>query len=679
MQKSDPDTYSRILEGDRLALQKHSGHGSAIAQVYSHMIMPLSNRRDKETQIIWGLKDFESRFQRKAASIWLAETAVDLETLELMVQHGMQYVILAPRQAKCVRPVGDADWQDAENETVDSSRPYLVNLPNGSKIIAFFYNGELSRAVAFEGLLHNGHDFAHRIIEEFDVDHTDAKILNLATDGESYGHHHQHGDMALAYALDFMGDHPDVTLTNYAEYLSRYPVEWEAEIIENSSWSCIHGIERWRSNCGCHSGYQPDWNQLWRGPLREAFDTLRDGLTDLYANFLAPYCDNPWDVRNDYISVILDGSPDSQNNFFARWFGTEIETDPALAEKMFKALEMQRSLILMYTSCGWFFDEISGIETVQNLKYACRALELAKDIFDVDLEPEFLAHLEKAPSNIEDMKNGRVIYERYAKPSQMDFFQLAANFSVNLLESDHQRTLYDHRFSVTHYVKNMDEISATLEIKSLRTTEQKSLNISIRSRGEIALNIEVRDRLDNTAEMFSLSDLLTDQQRMLLNRIKDKTSQDVLKEWDRLYRHHYKTMKELNDFNVALPENFSEIAYHVQSEQIYSALSKADLSNLKEDVEQFFAWGFDFDRPAIRKAFCLGLEKLFEPLKDNANQKNLQNFLHMLEIADYFSFSMELESVQIDFYRWLKNFGPAETDWKDTIHAISQRLKILYG
>ena len=677
MQKHDPETYDRILEGDRSAQQKHSGHGGAIAQVYSHMIMPLANRRDKETQIIWGLKDFESRFQRKAASIWLAETAVDLETLELMAQHGMQYVILAPRQAKRIRPIGDEQWQDAENETVESSRPYCVNLPNGARMTVFFYNGELSRAVAFEGVLHNGHDFARRIIEEFNGEDSGPRILNLATDGESYGHHHHHGDMALAYALDFMDNHADVTLTNYAEYLSSHAVEWEAEIIENSSWSCIHGIERWRDNCGCHSGYQPDWNQLWRAPLRQAFDFLRDSLSDVYADILSQHCDDPWAVRNDYISILLDGSVQNRNVFFERWFGTSIEADSALAEKIFKCLEMQRSLILMYTSCGWFFDEISGIETVQNLKYACRALEMAREACGLDLEDGFLNILENAPSNIEAMKNGRVIYELYVKPSCIGFYKLAANFSIDMQPGDHRKILYSHDFSVSDYRQDENGTFATLDITSLETTEKKRFEVRITSENQIDIKIRVKNRAEGKTEEFSLSDLLADQQNRLLADIRNTITKKIMEEWDGLYRQYDDTLKQLDNFNIALPAPFRDIAYHVQNERIHDSLRSGH--EIKAHIDEFLDWDFEFDKAAIRKSYHAALEESFERLRNMPGEEPLRNFLNILKMADYFPFSMELECTQIDFYKWLNESRTAKDDWKDTIHEISQRLKILHG
>ncbi|HTK84568.1 MAG TPA: DUF3536 domain-containing protein, partial [Patescibacteria group bacterium] len=359
LEHHDETAYKAILGGDRESRERFGGHGSAIAQVYNHIIMPLANRRDRETQVKWGLRDFERRFGRAAEAMWLPETAVDAETLEILADHGMKFVILAPRQAKAVRDDGEQEWQDVTGEKIDPRRPYAVNLPGGKSIAAFFYDGPISKAVAFEGVLNNGGQFADRLMQGFSDDEG-PQLVHIATDGESYGHHHRHGEMALAYALDDIERNGKAEIVNYALYLEKFPPQREAEIYDNSSWSCVHGVGRWKEDCGCNSGMKGGWKQEWRAPFREAMDLLRNNLAEPYERFMAGYTRDPWSMRDDYINVILDRSPDNIQAFLSRWLkDAKKEPQPVL-----KALEMQRNLLLTYTSCAWFFDEISGIETV---------------------------------------------------------------------------------------------------------------------------------------------------------------------------------------------------------------------------------------------------------------------------------------------------------------------------
>src|SRR6202789_2015691 len=375
-------TYRMILDGERKSRRAFKGHSSAMAQVYNHTIMPLANARDKITQIRWGIADYISHFGAPPEGMWLAETAVDSETLELLAQHGVKFTILAPRQCRRVRKIAGADdevvWSPTPNDTVNSTRPYLVRFASGLSITVFFYNGGISQAIAFEGLLNSGDAFAGRLKDGFIPDATGPQLMHVATDGESYGHHHRYGEMALAYAVKLLEQDKTVHLANYGSFLAQFPPDHECEIVENSSWSCIHGVERWRSNCGCNSG-RPGWNQAWRKPLREALDALRDALVPLTEAEGVKLFQDVWAARNAYIDVILNRNNETTNRFF------EAQQSHALSaeerNRALKLMEMQRHAQLMYTSCGWFFDDISGIETVQVIAYAARALQLAQNLF----------------------------------------------------------------------------------------------------------------------------------------------------------------------------------------------------------------------------------------------------------------------------------------------------------
>jgi alpha-amylase/alpha-mannosidase (GH57 family) len=437
--------YHTILVADANSQKRFGGHGSAMAQVYNHIILPLANTRDRITQIRWGIADFEHRFQRKPEGMWLPETAVDTESLELLAAEGIRFVVLAPHQCARVRSLTqkdvvqlsfenadrpeDAGWRETPNASVDTTQSYLVKLKDGRSINIFFYDGPRSQAVAFGGLLNDGNAFARRLMEGFSDEIHRPQLVHIATDGESYGHHHRHGEMALAWALKSIEDEGQAHLTNYGEFLEKFPSEYEAQIAEDTSWSCAHGIERWRSNCGCNSGHA-GWNQEWRAPLRAALDGLRDGLAPLVKERAANLFSDLDAARDAYIDVVLDR--ENVDHFLA-----EHEAHELTAEERVTALELmelERNAMLMYTSCGWFFDEISGIETVQVLAYAGRALHLASELFGEkgkELERNFEAELEKAKSNVASQGDGAQIYRRRVKAERVGLEQVAAHYAIS--------------------------------------------------------------------------------------------------------------------------------------------------------------------------------------------------------------------------------------------------------
>ena len=429
MEKKEPEVYRAILEADKQSQQNFSGHGSAIAQAYNHMILPLANRRDKYTQVRWGIADFKKRFGRMPESLWLAETACNTETLEVLAECGMKFVILAPGQCAKVRKIGEEKWQDVSGAKVDPKRAYLCNLPSGRRIALFFYDGPVSQGIAFSDTLKSGETFAGRLLGTYNSG-PEAQLMHIATDGETYGHHQKFADMALAYCLKYVEDKTDVVLTVYGEFLAKNPPLYEAQIFENSSWSCFHGVERWRADCGCNSGMHGGWHQKWRKPLRDALDWLRDEMIKTYDTVGRQYFKDPWAARDEYIDLVLDRSLDAQHRFFLKHATEKAWTDRPGALRL---LEMQRFAMLMYTSCGWFFDEISGIETVQIMQYAARAAQLNKQISGVDLEPELIKRLEAAPSNIRDLKNGAVVYQRFVLPQKMPLEKIAAQHAVAVL------------------------------------------------------------------------------------------------------------------------------------------------------------------------------------------------------------------------------------------------------
>jgi len=435
LRENAPRTVRMILDGENRSRQRYRGHSSAMAQVYNHMILPLANARDRNTQIRWGAADYESSFGSPPEGMWLPETAADTATLEALATNGIEFTVLAPHQCKRIRPLkGEVEWTDTPNATVDTTRPYLMRFASGASIAIFFYNGPDSRAIAFEGLLDNGDNLAGRLKAAF-KDSPQPQLVHVATDGESYGHHHKYGEMALAYALRLLEQDKTVKLTNYGCFLEQYPPEFECEIVENTSWSCMHGIERWRSDCGCNGG-KPGWNQAWRAPLRQALDELRDALIPLTEREGGKFFTDVWTARDAYIHVVLDRGPESVDRFVAAQ-QTHTLTEPERVRAL-ELMEMQRHAQLMYTSCGWFFDDIAGIETVQVIAYAARVLQLAQQLFGEQaepLQPAFLGRLSEAHSNVPEAGDGASIYKKSVETMELNLEQVAAHYAISSIFS----------------------------------------------------------------------------------------------------------------------------------------------------------------------------------------------------------------------------------------------------
>jgi len=416
-----PDVVAALREADRRSLER-LGHGNAIAQSYNHMILPLASARDRETQVRWGVCEFAHRFGRRPAAMWLAETAVDRPTLELLARAGMRYLILSPAQAARWRPLPDGAWSSASSAELDPRRPYRWVLRNergepegdlGLDIV--FYHAPLSRGVSFQHYLKDAAALAGRI-QEAGGGLPDPLLL-LATDGESFGHHERFGDMCLARLFSREAARRDIHVTNLAAYLAAHRPAWEVELLPESAWSCSHGVGRWREDCGCSAGGGPGWNQAWRAPLREGLDRLRDALAQLFQDEGGALLADPWAARDDYIRLLLDPGSEAREAFFAAH-----QARPLGAEGQARALrllEMQHQAMLMFTSCGWFFADLGGIETVQNLRYAARAIELAAPFAPLDLEALLLRDLDRARSNAGSRPTGRQLWEREVRPSRI--------------------------------------------------------------------------------------------------------------------------------------------------------------------------------------------------------------------------------------------------------------------
>ena len=436
LERHHPETYRRVLEADRLSAGRRGGHGNAIAQGYNHAILPLCNQRDRRTQVRWGLADFRRRFGREPASLWLPETACNDATLGTLIDEGLAYVILSPHQAGRVRPLGAGDdaWRDVGDGRVDPGVAYRYFHRDGSgrSIALFFYDGHLAKAVAFEGALAS----AGGLVDRFERAGTgEGRVVQIATDGESYGHHFKFGDRCLAFALEHEAVRRGFRVTNYGEYLERHPPEWEAEIRtgdcdEGTAWSCVHGLGRWSRDCGCHTGAQEGWHQRWRGPLRAAFDHLRDEAAAHFAATAGDLFIDPWAARDDYVELLIDPAR-PREEFLGRHAPRPLSADQRVRALTF--LDLQRASMLMYTSCGWFFADVSGLETVQGMRYAGLVLDLMDDLGLPSPRERFLEILAGAESNLPEMGNGADVYRRFVGGARVPPAAVAANLAMSAL------------------------------------------------------------------------------------------------------------------------------------------------------------------------------------------------------------------------------------------------------
>lgn len=483
MEKFEPYTYERIVKADADSVYEFNGHGNALAQVYNHIIMPLANEKDKYTQVIWGIEDFKRRFGRMPEGIWLSETACDDETLGVLSDCGIKFTVLSPYQAEKVLYKGDSDYTDVSKGNIDTSRAYRYNIRcrKGQTIDLFFYNAQISQAVAFEELLKDGSRFVDKL--KTGVTQNENCLVNIATDGESYGHHTKFGDMALAYVLRIKSHDEGFVLTNYGEFLEKFPPEDEVVIKEVSSWSCCHGVERWREDCGCSTGGMQGWNQKWRKPLREGLNNLRDRLIEITDREGAKYFKDVWSARNDYIHVILDRSEISLHNFFEK--NLLIPADIQHKINALKIMEIQRQSMLMFTSCGWFFNEISGIETTQIMKYAARAIQLASGFSDEDLESELLDFLKEAKSNIPGYGTGKDIWQNFVKPCVIDFRQVVSLWAINSLYKEYENETDLYCYKIKRHNSKIVKKGATnlitghIEITSKVTLESSDMMFAL--------------------------------------------------------------------------------------------------------------------------------------------------------------------------------------------------------
>jgi alpha-amylase/alpha-mannosidase (GH57 family) len=714
-----PDVYEALLEADRASAMRFGGHGSALAQAYNHMILPLANRRDKVSQVRWGVRDFEARFGRRPEGMWLPETAVDVESLEVLAEEGIGFTILAPHQAESIRPHGDERWTPF-HEQRDTSRPYRVPLPSGRSIYVFFYDGGLSRAVAFERLLHDGARFAERLVGAFDGKVGDCPLVHIATDGETYGHHHRHGDMALAFALRALEERPDIRLTNYGEYLETNPPTWEARVRENTSWSCMHGVERWRADCGC-SGGRSGWTQAWRQPVRAALDTLRDELVPRFQKEGSSLLRSPWEARDRYVDVVMDRSDAALDRFFAAHQKHALTADERV--RALRLLEMQRHAMLMFTSCGWFFDDISGIETTQVLLYAARAMQLAREAsVGAGLEGEFLERLTPAQSNAADWGDGPAVYNRVVEPARVDRGKAGAHYAVSSVFEEHppDETIYCFRF-VRVDQRREEAGAATLiagrvEVASLITRARDDLSYAVVHldhhnlvagvrpwggqerfealvqdltapflRRDFANVIRVLDR-EFEARTYSLRSLFSDAQRRIVDRILQASIDEAEAAFAQVYEERAPLLRFLADLNIPRPRPFVMAAEYVINMKLRRILEQAEpsIQALRATLDQATATGIRIDATTASYVAQRALERQMTRLVEAPRDlRRLERVTDMARLLDSL-LQVNLWTVQNRYFEMLREVAPnvrTEHDpdsarWIDAFLRLGEVLRV---
>jgi alpha-amylase/alpha-mannosidase (GH57 family) len=703
-----PDTYQAVIAADHASRKRFGGHGSAIAQAYNHIILPLANARDQRTQVCWGIRDFESRFGRKPEGMWLPETAVDTPSLEALAAEGIAFTILEPHQARTV-----------SGDPVDPTKAYRCVLPSGRSIAIFFYDGPISRAVAFENLLARGENLAHRLLGAFSDARKHPQLVNIATDGETYGHHHRYGDMALAYALHYIEDNELATITNYGQFLELHPPDEEVEIIEQTAWSCAHGVERWRSDCGCNTGAGPDWNQRWRDPLRRALDWLRDEAAAIFETKGAAVLRDPWAARDEYIDIILDRSEDRLS-----WFLKEHQ-HAGEAPAALELLEMQRNALLMYTSCGWFFNDLSGIETVQVLQYAGRVVQLAERLSGRQLEAQFRERIGEAQSNLPDRGDGRQIYDRDIVPMRLDLRRVAAHYAVASLFDHFEDEAEVYCYRVKRHDFELQRAGrarmavASITVTSIVTRESASFEFAVLHLGETELTGGVRatnafsdyevakKALDDALQPgglpavirlldrffaetpISIRALFRDEQRRILNIICDATLQEAESALRALHERYDPLMRFHTRLGIPLPkvlQTAAEFDVNLQVRRL-AAEETIPLAELEARLREAQEERIPLDETTLM-AITAATERYASRFADDpANVDLLESYCNLVGLVRSTQLLVNLRKPQNDYYRMTTTIRPAITSragngasdatrWLEVFDSLGEQLSI---
>jgi len=697
-----PDVYAAILEGDRVSRQAHFGHGNAVAQAYNHVIMPLASPRDQATQVVWGIKDFERRFRRFPEGMWLPETAVDLAALEVLAAQRIAFTVLSPHQAWRVRGGPESPWLYVNDGKFDTTVPYRCRLPSGRSIVLFFYDAAVSRAVAFEGLLNDGAAFAQQLAAP--VPDGGRRVRAVATDGESYGHHHRFGEMALAFALQKLVDGDEVRLTNFGAYLAMHPPTADIEIRERTSWSCPHGVERWRADCGCNTG--KGWHQRWRAPLRDAITWLKQEFDRLYEQQASGLFIDPWVARDESVDLI-DPEPGQSDAFVARHAPRALAADQRRAAR--RLLELQRQGMLMQSSDGWFFDDISGPEAVQILAHAARAIDLARPWEDA-LEASFVERLRAAPGNAPDYPDGAAVYERLVRPQAVPVPRLVAMHAMTSLVEQPPRVVAP---AVATRQLEADQTDAgghrllvgRMHVASSLTGEDDEAAYAVLHFGghEVHCAVQIGFPTDRFREMrtklmgrfgrdvlsevmrtvdaalgptyFTLRDLLLEDRRRVLEALTAQQLEALAETYRRVYQENRGLMDYLRDAQAPLPPEMVMAAVVVLTRDLETELNAPLDAPLTPRavtlVEELRSWGREVRADRFEPRLRRRLEAVLGSTLPAAER--LRRAGEVLDLAGAMGLDLDLWEAQNRFYRLARSARAPEDG--DQLRAVGTRLQ----
>jgi len=714
-----PRTWGKIVEADKVSLKKF-GHGNAMAQAYNHMIMPLANERDKVTQVRWGAADFRHHFNREPEGMWLPETACNDATLEVLSKEGIRFVILEPHQAESVRALAGGEWQNVAIGNVDPKRPYrwFSEEEPVRYIDIFFYDGPISKAIGFENVLSDAKHFMDRIAMAKVNDYPAPQMIHVATDGETYGHHKKFGDRALAYVLNVEAPKRGYGIINYAAFLAKNPPLFEVRLKkgednEGTSWSCAHGIKRWRAHCGCRGDGPANWTQHWRAPLRAALDWLRDELAVLFEKEGSKYFKDVWAARDEYIEVVLDRSEKTVESFLKRHVLNTLSPDEKIT--CLQWLEIERHAMLMYTSCGWFFTELSGIETVQIILYAARAIELTKKITGVSLEAEFLNKLELAKSNVKMFKNGRGVYEHFVRPAVVTPAHIVSYYGIGSLfkgyfpVTNRKTSIYCFDLTVLHFhheTKAKENINlGQVKIKSAVTLEEDAFAFCVTQHGLYDFKCfvkplgEIKDFNQFEKSLFecfrqtkmkefdelihrhfgekflTLRDLLIEDRMAILTLLTQSTVEEMHKVNEETFHENQELYHIYKSIHFPLAIEFRHAAEQALSHRLLAATKKiaADNFNLKKAahayhlIEQAKLLGLELHKEGARTFLSEALRQSVNQFRRNHEAEPLKECLAILHVGKKLEMELEIREAQEDVLSLMKK-------WLTGKEAIPQKL-----
>lgn len=728
LEKKDRETYDKIIEADKISVKEFKGHGNAIAQVYNHVIMPLADEKDKETQVKWGIYDFEKRFGRVPEGMWLAETAIDYKTVDVLIENGIKYTILSPYQAHKIKKIKSEEKEeyiDVLGGKFDATMAYRCYSKTKPKkyIDIFFYDGPISNSIGFEDIVLDSSKYVNRLKSVINPKAKHNQIISVATDGETYGHHKKFADLTLAHLLFEAAKKNGLEVTNYGLFLAENQPEYEVVLNEGkgegTAWSCAHGLDRWQDDCGCCSGGNHGWNQKWRRPLRDGLNELRDKLKKIYEKEGKKYFSDVWETRNRYIELVHDRSNIKLEEFIVKECKYEIEAEEKVT--VMKLLEMQRNAMLMFTSCGWFFDEISGIETVQILMYAAKAIQEAQDFTNEDLESVLTGYLANAKSNIVSNNSGKEIYSTHVKPNIVDFEKIVAHYAItSMYEDSTDNRIYTYDIEKQDSYRTV-EGNLILEIGKLKLKESISHEIrhmvygvlrfgnmdfrcsvkNIFSNSEyFEIKKEILSKIENRfsivesmrgidmfigRDYYTFRDLLLEEKRKVLKKVTGDFFDGYRNMYEKIYFESARIVDALSDAGLHIPEEYKISAEYTLTNKL-KKLSEKFLENIEDsnadtEIAAFITtskkWRYTVKKDKIEYKFRKKINQIFEKI-ENIEHSEYENIIKMHKVAKILEININTNYAQFKFYDIGKSdFKKLKDDKKEMFLEIADYMGFL--